>query len=1273
MIMFTPWLTPPTIDNDGSEANKVGYESLTPTELEPEKASSYVAALNYAFDQRDIRNIAVTGPYGAGKSSVLKTWCKTKEDTLRMLTVSLADFDMQKSTEDGNTDCEGGNAGGPEKSATTEEKSIEYSILQQILYKNKKNELPYSRIERISGVTVGQTLKSATVLTGTMLLAGVALFFLVPDYVTAKLSLPETFSRYLLECPFKVRLAGTVLSMVSSLGLLLNQLHRIGIFDRKVSLDKVDIFKGAVTTKASSPSLLNVYIDEIVYFFDSTKYDVVIFEDLDRLNNHRIFTKLREINQIINNCLSEKKPLKFIYAIRDNLFNSAESRTKFFDFIIPVIPVMDNENAAAHFSKKFTEEEKSQEGLNECISRISTFIPDMRVMHNITNEFRLYQNIVNSRENLSKLLAMIAYKNICAEDYHGIDSKTGTLYNFTKSFVEHRVQNFCLRSINSDLKELRDKLDSIESERNIDRQSLRKELLSPYINEQHKDLLVFYADEKWKLEQAIKDEEVFLSIVSNREIQTMTVSNNQYFLKTKNNPTKQIKDEYSKRCSSIDSKKNGESTSLTNKISELGKLKNKINTETISEISIRMTNPGFSEWLKENNDECHIKENDNNEQNDFIYFLLSSGYLSTDYMSYRSIFMAGGLSESDNTFIKAVMAGNGPEKTFNYSLDKIDNVIKRLRKLGVMHRANAQHPLIALWLLDNDSDVLIQNLDILLDIDNKEKTIELFSLLQKDWIPELRIRFIIMLISNEKLLGRLLSLLCDFTNRSVTQEMTAHLFCIKDVCKKIGHEVNFYKVQKLFSVLNNLLSCVPTEYGNIFINNIKMLKIPLGHLQLTHESEQQKLLRDIVSNRLFTYRDSNIENICRSLCQDINTDKGTFLRHPLSMIESLDIPALKEEIDANMGAFISSFFIQSAEIERIPQLLDSKYVSLKMAELIINSMDFKIEHLEKIPNREEEVDSSDTGQKLSTYSLLLQNKKISPTPFNFAHLLHVHSVDISNDVVLWANENHKTLINYNIVFSSTETFDNFLSKFISSPLLHEDTLLTVMKSCNFCITEVPKTIPLRNAEILFSEGKLAPIINVFTGLYNALSSNVDNKIRMNTLLSNLIAEQPELLLKEPEEIFYVGRKFDAELARNLFRHHKISVNIRVRAMRWLRDNDPNLLGSIGILSLQTLAELSPGMFDDALRLPLLRVCLTSGDADKEILRVVLDSFADENYRGLLPQERFRKIPYSADLWSIAELISNVDLISPPKMGTGRDKQKMVINPARHNHEDCQEE
>ena len=278
MIMFTPWLRLTAVKNEIAEANAVGYEALTPTELESDKASGYIDVLNYAFTHPDIRNIAVTGPYGAGKSSVLKTWCKSKEETLRVLTVSLADFDMQKSA-NSDVESEDEKALENEKNSATTEKSIEYSILQQILYKHNKNELPYSRIERISGVTLSQIAKSTSKLTLTILMALVSLYFLAPEYLTAKFSLPGAFSRYLLEHPLLVRLPGGVLSVAGTLCLLLSQLHRIGIFDKKVSLDKVDILKGAVTAKASAPSLLNVYIDEIVYFFDTTKYDVVIFED----------------------------------------------------------------------------------------------------------------------------------------------------------------------------------------------------------------------------------------------------------------------------------------------------------------------------------------------------------------------------------------------------------------------------------------------------------------------------------------------------------------------------------------------------------------------------------------------------------------------------------------------------------------------------------------------------------------------------------------------------------------------------------------------------------------------------------------------------------------------------------------------------------------------------------------------------------------------------------------------------------------------------------
>lgn len=164
------------------------------------------------------------------------------------------------------------------------------------------------------------------------------------------------------------------------------------IFDRKIALDKVNLLKAEIAAeKQNTASLLNLYIDEIVYFFLKTKYRVVVFEDLDRLNNGHIFIKLREINQVINNSrLLEKKPIKFIFAVREDLLKDAESQTKFFDFIVPIIPAVDSENAYDILSSKvinFNSVDKEQ-----FFKKVSLYLTDMRVMNNVINEFNILKN-----------------------------------------------------------------------------------------------------------------------------------------------------------------------------------------------------------------------------------------------------------------------------------------------------------------------------------------------------------------------------------------------------------------------------------------------------------------------------------------------------------------------------------------------------------------------------------------------------------------------------------------------------------------------------------------------------------------------------------------------------------------------------------------------------------------------------------------------------------------------------------------------------------------
>ena len=72
-------------------------ESLTPTLLkENESAYESVRDLREALKAEDVLNIALTGPYGSGKSSVLHTLMYLKDEKWNYLPISLATLDDDK-------------------------------------------------------------------------------------------------------------------------------------------------------------------------------------------------------------------------------------------------------------------------------------------------------------------------------------------------------------------------------------------------------------------------------------------------------------------------------------------------------------------------------------------------------------------------------------------------------------------------------------------------------------------------------------------------------------------------------------------------------------------------------------------------------------------------------------------------------------------------------------------------------------------------------------------------------------------------------------------------------------------------------------------------------------------------------------------------------------------------------------------------------------------------------------------------------------------------
>ena len=73
------------------EGKKFEFNALTPETLDKNK-KVYTDALDSAFNNDEIKNIAITGIYGAGKTTVWRTYVKER-DLSNIITVSLGKYE----------------------------------------------------------------------------------------------------------------------------------------------------------------------------------------------------------------------------------------------------------------------------------------------------------------------------------------------------------------------------------------------------------------------------------------------------------------------------------------------------------------------------------------------------------------------------------------------------------------------------------------------------------------------------------------------------------------------------------------------------------------------------------------------------------------------------------------------------------------------------------------------------------------------------------------------------------------------------------------------------------------------------------------------------------------------------------------------------------------------------------------------------------------------------------------------------------------------------
>lgn len=429
---------------------------LTP-KYDKEKHGYYCRLLSEAVEDPGALNIALTGDYGVGKSSILQGFLLDKERKDRAVEISLSTLMAEGSFSVGATRAAGTGATEDASTEQDRERLIQREIVKQLLYSRKPQELPASRFRRIREVTWQRSL-------GAFFIVFVIAFVVLHVADISVADVPTAAGRQLTVWAFRMILA--ILA-----GVAFGMLHRS--FAEQFSLRQLSAGAASVTLGDQDElTYFDKYLDEVVYFFEKTKCEFVIFEDIDRFGDTGIFESLRALNRLLNAAQQVEQPVRFIYAVRSSIFASktasaaggrkeldargatpalavACDRTKFFDVIVPVVPFISHHTARNHLTRLLeglfeqrSDDEKRR--FKQLTDLAAPHLHDMRLLRNIRNEYLVFRSQlgleatpqVEERLKLDtvKLLAMVIYKNVYIDDFRCVTSRTSSLDQLYSEF-----------------------------------------------------------------------------------------------------------------------------------------------------------------------------------------------------------------------------------------------------------------------------------------------------------------------------------------------------------------------------------------------------------------------------------------------------------------------------------------------------------------------------------------------------------------------------------------------------------------------------------------------------------------------------------------------------------------------------------------------------------------------------------------------------------------------------------------------------------------------
>ena len=1013
---------------------KKEYESLTPKD-NLDKNNSYIKALKESIDDLKRKNIAISGIYGSGKSSIIESF-KEQYKGYKYLDISLATF---ISSEDDNL-----------------EEELERNILNQIFYKVSYDKMPYSRFRKIKNIRFLHIFKVTLIFIS--LVVTLSLLIkpeLIEKFTSNILKLKGLFSTIPI-VKNNINLSLIIVICICSITIIYITMILTKFILSKFTINKIQTKDGNLEFgKREESETFNKYLDEIMYFFESLKYDIVFFEDLDRFDNLEIFTKLRELNTLINKADSISRKVTFVYAIKDEIFfikkdleNDEEykyvdkkemnkNRTKFFDFIIPVIPIVNGENSYEILSNKIEQFNKKygQQGniiSKELLNDLSIFIDDMRLLTNIYNEFLIYyKRLVIEKENtnlsVDNLLAIIVYKNLYPVDFTKLQNRDGMVYNVfsEKNKIADKV-----------ISKLYEKIEVYK----LNIQQLEKEIV-----ENEEELYTIYNPEWTSIGVSYircSNGRFTISDLKNIEIieklknaNSIEFSNNpQYYNSWRNINFKDLmtingkKDSFYKRLIAIKSKGINIEEKIKYNQNKIQSTEEKIKEFKNNSIATLMKDEKFFDYLDEK-----IK----NEA--LIIRLLKYGYIDEMYSYYSLYFYEGRLTQKDFEFVKSVIYNKPLDCDLN--LTNINEILVKFRIEDFESQAILNYDLIKF---------LSENTDIDINKMRLKKIVELLSELKIE-----DINFIIDFIYKSGENASFVELLCQninnfwnsiYDNSYLSSEKKDYILeLLLKYCsiENILIQNNDGYIKKYIELNSNFIKTIAIKIEKYKLKDILIkLNIKLKDIDkdivndIKNQSNKQymSVFEDIYSHDLY---ELNIDMVSKIIfIENKNIENMNNVDLAYSYIKKNGLNYLIKYIDTNINLYVRNIFIESNVIENtetIINILNNEELDKDLIDNIVNNKQFKVDDISKIKN-------------IDIWNLIFDNLKVN---FSWKNILNYYktndsidkcSGDFINNPQVCKELLKDTLYKESFNKEERECVDLFVEKLVKSKIILDETV-----------------------------------------------------------------------------------------------------------------------------------------------------------------------------------------------------------------------------------------